>query len=56
MAKSVPEFESDWELVAILENSNPKRALANINNQKTICQEEWYKRPTNYLLQEIENY
>ena len=25
-----------------------KRAPANINNLKTICQEEWYKIPTNY--------
>ena len=26
MAKSVPGFESNWELVAIFENSNPKKS------------------------------
>ena len=25
MAKSVPGFESNWDLVAIFENSNPKK-------------------------------
>ena len=32
------------------------RALANINNLKTICQEEWYKIPTNYCKKLIVNY
>ena len=33
-----------------------KRTPANINNLKTICQEEWYKTPTNYCKKIIENY
>ena len=33
-----------------------KRATVNINNLKTICQEEWYKIPTNYWKKLIENY
>ena len=56
MVKSVPEFESNWELVTIFENSNPKKSTKNINNQKTICQGEWYKMPTNYCKKLIENY
>ena len=33
-----------------------KRALANINNLKTICQEEWYKIPINYCKKLIKNF
>ena len=32
-----------------------KRAPANTNNLKTICQEEWYKIPINYHKKLIEN-
>ena len=32
-----------------------KRAPANINSLKTICQKEWYKIPTNYYKKLIEN-
>ena len=28
MAKSVPEFESNWELVTLFENSNPKKSTS----------------------------
>ena len=33
-----------------------KREPANINNLKTICQEEWYKIPTNHCKKLTENY
>ena len=33
-----------------------EEAPANINNLKTICQEEWYKIPTNYYKELIESY
>ena len=33
-----------------------RRKPVNINNLKTICQEEWYKIPTNYRKKLIENY
>ena len=46
--------------IGIFENSNPKKKKkktpANINNLKTIFQEEWYKIPTNYCKKLIENY
>ena len=33
-----------------------KRAQANINNLKTICQKEWHKIPINYCQKITENY
>ena len=56
MAKSLPRFESNWKLVEISENWNPEKAPANINNLKTICQEEWYEIHSNYYKKLIENY
>ena len=44
-----------WELWVIFENSNPKKST-NINNPMTICQEEWYKIPTNHCKKLIENH
>ena len=35
-------IENLWQFLKI------QRAPANINNLKAICQEEWYKIPTNY--------
>ena len=55
MAKSVPGFESNWNLWRFLKIQIRKRAPANINYPKTICQEEWYKIPTNYCKKLIEN-
>ena len=46
-------IENLWRLLKI---HIRKRAPANINNLKTICQEEWYKIPTNHCKKLIENY
>ena len=34
MAKSVTGFESNWELVAVLENSNPKKSTSKHHAKK----------------------
>ena len=49
MAKSVPGFESNWELVGSFKNSNLKRIPSNFNNLKKLYQEEGYKMLCNYF-------
>ena len=51
-----PDLSPIENLWLFLKIQIQKRALANINNLKTICQEEWYKIPTNYCKKLIENY
>ena len=46
-------IENLWQFLKI---QIRKRAPININNLKTIYQEEWYKIPTNYCNKLIENY
>ena len=46
-------IENLWRLAKIQVR---KRAPANINNLKTICQEEWYKMSANYCKKLIKNY
>ena len=51
-----PDFNPIENLGRFLKIQIRKRARANINNLKTICQEEWYKIPINYCEKLIENY
>ena len=55
-----PSQSPDWNPIGnlwrFLKIQIRKKAPANINNLKTICQKEWYKIPTNYLKKLIENF
>ena len=51
-----PDLNPIEKLGQFLKIQTRKRAPANINNLKTICQEEWYKIPINYCKKFIENY